>query len=252
MFLSSNVFPVSTNSVSRLWFPSCKQIRKFSEQTCRRLRCVSYSRVFYSSRQFHIPLKYPSSDYWNDSWSDDYLLERCRSAPQLQDAVFMVPGIDIPFSSIFVLCKDTVVKRLLNFCPLLPEVNALEFVRSRTSIPVPKVRRYITDKNAVEGYLMMEKIEGTSLNRLWDDLPGDTRRRIVSSLRDYICQLREASGAYNCPFPGPIAENKPRTCVGPWMLLETFPLVRFQPARTSCNSSIKTVISHSTFRNRWC
>jgi hypothetical protein len=63
----------------------------------------------------------------------------------------MVPGIDTPLSSIFVLCKDTVVKRLPNFRPLLPEVNALEFIRSRTSIPVPKVRRYITDKNGVEG-----------------------------------------------------------------------------------------------------
>jgi Phosphotransferase enzyme family len=139
----------------------------------------------------------------------------------------MVPGIDTPLNSIFVLCKDTIVKRLPNFHPLLPEVNALEFVRSHTSIPVSKVRQYITDKNRVEGYLMMEKIEGTPLNRLWDNLLGDTRCCIVSTLRDYTCQLREASGAYNCPSPGPIAENKPQACVGPWMLFGDIPTSPF-------------------------
>ena len=119
-------------------------------------------------------------------------------------------------STVFVLCKDTVIKRRPAY-QSLPEARALDFVLSHTSVPVPNVRRYINKDG--KGYLLMEKIEGTPLDRLWGDLSEKARQRVVSTLGGYIDQLRQASAIYNCPFPGPMAEKEPQMCDGPWMLL---------------------------------
>jgi len=160
------------------------------------------------------------SDYWSDDWSDDYIVARYQSAPALQEAIFTMPGSDKPISKIFVLCKDTVVKRALPDGLCLEE-RALNFVRSHTSIPVPKVRRHITSRlGAVGGCLLLEKIEGTTLDRLWDTLSEPERLRIVSTLKGYISQLRRVSANYErCNVPGPMGDT-PQMCIGPWMLFD--------------------------------
>jgi hypothetical protein len=100
----------------------------------------------------------------SDSWTDDQVLERTRTAPALPDAIF--PGCDQPLIGHKVrdLCPDTVAK-VGDAWHIATQAQALDFVRSTTSIPVPKVRRCF-NAGPVDAILLLEKIEGTRLDRL--------------------------------------------------------------------------------------
>jgi aminoglycoside phosphotransferase (APT) family kinase protein len=92
------------------------------------------------------------------------------------------------------------------------EERALDFVRKHTSIPVPKVHRCI--RLPTSAYLVLEKIEGARLDKLWPSLSSSQRSEVVSTLRDYVHQLREASAYYpRRHIPGPIAKT-PQKCYG--------------------------------------
>jgi hypothetical protein len=93
----------------------------------------------------------------------------------------------------------------------------LDYVRRNTSIPVPKIRRYITrDDNGA--YLLLEKIEGTRLDKIWPSYSPLQRFLTAWILRGYILELREASSIYHrCHVPGPMADV-PRKCHGPHFL----------------------------------
>ena len=108
------------------------------------------------------------------------------------------------------LCPDTVVKARYVHADI--EACALNFVRSNTSIPVPKVRRYM--EYETEQFILMEKIEGTRLDRLWPSFSPLQRLQVAWTLRGYILELREASANYYCcHIPGPMADT-PQQCCG--------------------------------------
>ncbi|TFK57714.1 hypothetical protein OE88DRAFT_1731037 [Heliocybe sulcata] len=67
-----------------------------------------------------------------DNWSDEEILERYANAPSHPDCpdVFGYPG------RVRILSDDTVCKAASLASWILPEVNALRFVRAHTSIPV--------------------------------------------------------------------------------------------------------------------
>ncbi|KIM78178.1 hypothetical protein PILCRDRAFT_824646 [Piloderma croceum F 1598] len=161
----------------------------------------------------------------SEDWTDDEIRERMKTAPPLPDAIWnfhdIVPppgnytGPVITGYSIVVLCQDTVVKRGISYY-LDPEVRALDFVRRNTSIPVPKIRRYITSETSA--YILLEKIEGTRLDKLWPSYSPLQRFLTAWILRGYILELREASSIYHrCHVPGPMADV-PRYCHGPHFL----------------------------------
>ncbi|KIM78722.1 hypothetical protein PILCRDRAFT_824158 [Piloderma croceum F 1598] len=157
-----------------------------------------------------------------DAWTDDELEERIKTASPLPDAIYTLyttfsggTGPMIIGHNVYDLCRDTVVKKGVD-CYLAPEARALDFVRAHTSIPVPKVRRYI-----VSGYhanLLMEKIEGTRLDKLWPSYSPLQRFLTAWILRGYILELRKASSLYHrFHVPGPMA-NDPQQCHGPAFL----------------------------------
>jgi aminoglycoside phosphotransferase (APT) family kinase protein len=92
------------------------------------------------------------------------------------------------------------------------EERALDFVRNYTSIPVPRVRRCIQVSR--DGYLVMDTIEGTRLDKLWPSFSSSQRSEVISTLHDYINQLREASAHHpRRHIPGPIAQTAQK-CYG--------------------------------------
>jgi hypothetical protein len=168
---------------------------------------------------------YPKSDISKqasllDAWTDDELEERIKTASPLPDAIYTLystfsggTGPVIIGHNVYDLCRDTVVKKGID-CYLAPEACALDFVRANTSIPVPKVRRYIRYR----ANLLMEKIEGTRLDKLWCSYSPLQRFITAWILRGYILELRKASGLYHrFHVPGPMA-NDPQQCHGPAFL----------------------------------
>jgi hypothetical protein len=153
-----------------------------------------------------------------DGWTDDDIVERIRTAPPLQDAIYVIgKGTNaIIGRNVVDLCPDTVAKFGEPYPFLCPEARALNFVRSNTSIPVPKVRRYIT--SGMHGYLLLEKIEGTRLDKVWPSLSPLQRLLTAWTLRGYILELRKASNAYHRSYViGPMADT-PQQCHGPaWL-----------------------------------
>jgi hypothetical protein len=83
------------------------------------------------------------------------------------------------------LCSDTVVKA--RYFQGETEARALNFVRSNTSIPVPKVRRYM--KDGIQEIILMEKIEGTRLDILWPSFSPLQRFLTAWTLRGYVLEL---------------------------------------------------------------
>jgi hypothetical protein len=99
-----------------------------------------------------------------------------------------------------------------------PEERALDFVRRNTTIPVPKIRRYIT--SGTSAFILLERIEGTPLNRLWPSYSPLQRFLTAWILRGYILELRKTSGIYHrCHVPGPMSDV-PQRCHGPMFLFE--------------------------------
>jgi len=136
--------------------------------------------------QRHLPStsKYSPSD----SWTDDQVLKRTRAAPALPDAIF--PGSDQPLigHNVRDLCPDTVTKVGYAW-HIATEAQALDFVQSTISIPVPKVCRCL-NAGPVDAILLLEKIEGTRLDRLWPSFSPLQRFVTAFTLRGYILELR--------------------------------------------------------------
>lgn len=150
----------------------------------------------------------------SDQWSDAEVLERIKTAPMYPDAIWTTDlGLH---SSIFDLCSDTVVKCSTDAKHQRFEARALNFVRLHTSIPVPKIRRQVEFRTYV--YLLLEKIEGKRLDKLWPSLSPSQRFLVAWTLRDYIRELRQASAMYpRRHIPGPMADS-PQKCYDPsWL-----------------------------------
>ncbi|KAM5437911.1 hypothetical protein MaudCBS49596_006474 [Microsporum audouinii] len=64
------------------------------------------------------------------------------------------------------------------------EAAVLEFVRTHTKIPVPRVLAWSSDpKNPIGAeYIIMEKAKGVQLTRVWEGLPDTSRLEIIKSL----------------------------------------------------------------------
>ncbi|KAK0100514.1 hypothetical protein ONS96_007788 [Cadophora gregata f. sp. sojae] len=77
------------------------------------------------------------------------------------------------------------------------EVAVLQFVRSQTTVPVPRVLAWNSNpSNPVEAeYIVMEKAPGIQLFQKWDDLDGDSRLSLIKQLTELEHQLA------SIPFP---------------------------------------------------
>ncbi|KAI0732424.1 kinase-like domain-containing protein [Fomitopsis betulina] len=107
------------------------------------------------------------------------------------------------------ISPDTVLKRTdgAHFEPF-----TMLLVSAATSIPVPKVRKYVTCNHNV--WVFMEHVGGRNLEDAWPSLSIFTKLWIIWKLRSYIHQLRQIPLA-EPRIPGPIdGSEKPQRCIG--------------------------------------
>ena len=64
----------------------------------------------------------------------------------------------------------------------LAEAEAMRFIRSKTSIPVPEVYNAYVDETIGRGVIVMEYIEGEVLRDVIKDMDDTQRQKIISEL----------------------------------------------------------------------
>ena len=70
----------------------------------------------------------------------------------------------------------------------LAEASAMRFVAQHTSIPVPKVHCAFDERG--QTYILMERIEGETLARVWGQRSDESRARILRHLKAIVDELR--------------------------------------------------------------
>lgn len=96
----------------------------------------------------------------------------------------------------------------------MPEIEAMRLVLSRTTVATPRVHRYFFTKSESRivdqcGYLVMDYIEGKTVEEIWDTVSHEQRTSIVSQVAGYVSQLR----SIHFDEPGPLGGGK---CRGFW------------------------------------
>ncbi|GBE81759.1 hypothetical protein SCP_0401320 [Sparassis crispa] len=107
--------------------------------------------------------------------------------------------------SVHRISSDTIVK-VEHYHHYVEALN-LSMIRAMTTIPVPEVRQIVQHKTFT--YLVMEYIEGRTLDQCWSELSHIQRLRVAQTLRGYIDQLRTLTRA----VPGTLDGS---ACVGPF------------------------------------
>ncbi|KAJ9404548.1 hypothetical protein DTO045G8_7770 [Paecilomyces variotii] len=116
-------------------------------------------------------------------------MSRIIDKSELVDSNRLVPDDLI---NIYRVDEKTVVKLCEPF--RLSEAEALRYVHSKTSIPVPKVFNAYVDESLNRGVIVMEYVEGEVLRDVWDDMDDERRKKIVQQLKGFIAGLRSIKG----------------------------------------------------------
>jgi aminoglycoside phosphotransferase (APT) family kinase protein len=73
---------------------------------------------------------------------------------------------------------------------LLRELDAIKFVQSNTTIPVPRIITSHLDVESTESaWILMERIPGLQLGEAWPNLDQVSRERTATELKGYLGQL---------------------------------------------------------------
>ena len=86
------------------------------------------------------------------------------------------------------------------------EGAAFEFVRKRTTIPIPRIRWAIEDEDGYT-FIVMDYIPGERLDHVWPSLSLWSKLWVALTLRRYIRQLHQI----NSSVPGPVVDS-PQKC----------------------------------------
>ncbi|KAJ3984097.1 kinase-like protein [Lentinula detonsa] len=88
---------------------------------------------------------------------------------------------DLPFGLILKIGTSTTAA----------EATTVNFIRSNTTIPVPRV--VASDRAFGNTYMLMREVKGRDLQDMWPQLDHNQRTKVVAQLRSYVAQLRALS-----------------------------------------------------------
>lgn len=109
----------------------------------------------------------------------------------------------------------------------LVEAATMRFVAENTSLPVPQVYCSFVRKNRT--YIVMERIQGEEIPKVWGRLSEESRQKIFTHLRHMFQELRalnplKGTGVENC-FGGSLCDSRiPRSLprFGPFKTIQEF------------------------------
>jgi len=110
------------------------------------------------------------------------------------------------FVPVYKIDANTVVKT--GDSVRLAEAAAMELVRSKTTIPVPKIWNAYTDPITGHARIVMEFVEGDCLVDVWDKYDADEKQQILQQLRDIFSQLRKLKGSFIGAVDGTACEDQ--------------------------------------------
>jgi hypothetical protein len=90
-------------------------------------------------------------------------------------------------------CIARVSRKPESIQKLLSEVQTMEYASSHSSIPVPEIYAYDFELNNNVGaqFLLMERIPGCHLYRLWDKLTLEHKKSVISDIAGILTQLSQ-------------------------------------------------------------
>ncbi|KAH8900132.1 kinase-like protein [Thozetella sp. PMI_491] len=102
------------------------------------------------------------------------------------------------------------------------EVGVMKWVRSHTSIPVPAVVKFDDHDDNVLGheYTLLEKVPGTSVDKLYNQLDEEQKRSLIEQLADFVIQLH--SQPWSHPYVGGLVSTDVDTITEGPPMEETF------------------------------
>ncbi|KAI1112723.1 kinase-like protein [Nemania sp. NC0429] len=98
------------------------------------------------------------------------------------------------FAPVYKIDSTTVVKS--GKTVRLAEAEAMRFVHSNTSIPVPEVYNAYKDEDSGHTRIIMEFIVGAELEEVWDTYSVVEKESVIAQLRGYMEELRQFKGTY--------------------------------------------------------
>jgi len=117
----------------------------------------------------------------------------------LHETITSITEIDIGFNSrIYSVQANTGNQHILKLCGFISEklkteneVACLRLLKSKTTIPVPTVFHFNSSSDEIGAeYIIMEKIRGTSLSTLWDNMSLNDKKNIIEQLVDIIVKMK--------------------------------------------------------------
>jgi hypothetical protein len=109
------------------------------------------------------------------------------------------------------------------------EVEAMNYVRRHSSIPVPSVLDTHFDESDREpGWILMERVPGRQLDEAWPTITEAARQQTISELRSYLSKLHQlrpsGSGRIGSCSEGPAYDHQldNRSTCGPFASIAKF------------------------------
>lgn len=78
----------------------------------------------------------------------------------------------------------------------MAEAAAMNFVREKTRVPVPKVLDAYVDADSGHVCIVMEYIDGRPLDEEWDSYDKTQKRGVESQLKKYLEEIRQIPGTF--------------------------------------------------------
>ena len=139
----------------------------------------------------------------SDQWDDAEILRRYN---QYWDDIELEGLSESPFGSgVGKIGDHTFVKVTCELYERHLEASASEFVRTRTTIPIPRIRRKLENYDG-SSVNVMDYIPGSRLDHVWPSLSLWTKLWVALTLRRYVRQLRRIKDSHSS-VPGTLADS---------------------------------------------
>ena len=188
-----------------------------------------------------------------DSLTDEEVYNLMFKIQWEGDSVGYDPSIDFGIPPVFRIAPDAVAKLVRR--SNTNESYTMQYVASRSNILIPTVRRVLPNKEHANTYwIVMDYVEGETLQDAWPRMSWWRRLWVVWTLRRYMRQLHRLP-LPNPGIPGPAdGSGEPLRCYAPHLPYHgAGPFASYDELAKwhDCQRYCHQVRSHQMFRELW-